>query len=52
MKEVSKMTKKQKKEFNKLNRVLEPMNLGIIEFKSAKWPSRNELKNELRKRDW
>ena len=43
------MTKKQIKEKNKKNRVLVPFNTGTRTHKSAKYPSRNERKNNFRK---
>ena len=41
------MTKKQKKEYNKKNRVLVPFNTGTRTMKSAKYPTRQQLKREV-----
>ena len=41
------MTKKQIKEKNKKNRILVPFNTGTRTMKSAKYPSRQQLKKGL-----
>jgi hypothetical protein len=43
------MTKKQLKAKNNKNRVLIPFNTGTRTMKSAKYPSRNDRKNSLKK---
>lgn len=43
------MTKKQLKEKNKKNRVLVPFNTGTRTMKSAKYPTRQENKKNLKK---
>lgn len=42
------MTKKQLKEKNKKNRVLVPFNTGTRTMKSAKYPTRQQLKREVK----
>ena len=42
------MTKKQKKEQNKKNRVLVPFNTDTRTMKSAKYPTRQEQKREVK----
>ena len=46
------MTKKGKKELDKLKRVWYPMNTGTRVHKDAKHPNRNKRKAELRKEVW
>lgn len=43
------MTKKNKKELDKLKRVWYPMNTGTRVHKDAKYPSRQERKRNLKK---
>jgi len=43
------MTKKQQKEKNKKNRVLVPFNTGTRTMKSAKYPTRQKQKREVKK---
>lgn len=43
------MTKKQKKEQNKKNRVLVSFNTGTRDMKSKKYPTRQQLKREVEK---
>lgn len=45
------MTKKQKKEQNKKNRILVPFNIGTRDMKSAKYPTRQEQKREVKNYD-
>lgn len=46
------MTKKQKKELNKLQRCLEPMNLGTRTMATPKHKSRAKQKSADRKEFW